>query len=108
MNLNTKVLKCLLSLVICTFLLLTCSQEKEKTLDQEKFVQVLSDLMLIENMAVADSTKIRLINDSLIKYSVSLDKIKITIGHFEDNPEYWQKIYTQVKENLKENKIKYN
>lgn len=106
MILNIKVIKCSLLLLACTFLLITCSQEKKKTLDQDKLVKVLSELMLIENMAVEDSTKARLINNSLTKHNVSLKKLKTTIDNFEDKPEYWQNIYSRVKENLKANSPK--
>jgi adenylate cyclase len=108
MILNTKVLKCSIFIMICTFSLITCSQENKKTLDKEKFIQVLSELMLIENMSVSDSTKARLIQVSLDKYSISLEKLNSTIEKFEDKPEYWQDIYNQVKENLKADKIPVN
>ena len=103
MILITNIIKKLLLVLACTFLLITCSNEKKKILDQETVVQVLSDLMLIENMSVDDSTKVKLIYDSLHKYDVTIKKLEITIGQFEDNPEYWQEIYTQIKESLKEN-----
>jgi len=108
MILNIKVLKCSLLLLICTFSLITCSQEKQKTLNQDKLVQVLSELMLIENMAIEDSSKARLIYDSLNKHNVSLKKLKSTIDKFEDKPEYWQNIYSRVKENLKADTPKFD
>ena len=101
MILNKNMLRCSLLLLACTFLLITCSKEKQKTLNQDKLVLVLSELMLIENMAVEDSTKARLIHESLDKHSVSLKKLKSTIDKFEDKPEYWQNIYSRVTENLK-------
>ena len=104
MILNTKVLKCSIFILICTFSILTCSQEKEKTINREKLVQVLSELMLIENMSVNDSTKTRLIYSSLSKHNVSLKTLNTTINKYEDNPEYWQDIYNQVKETLNNDK----
>jgi len=106
MILKTNVLKSLLFVLTCTCLLITCSNEKKKTLNQDTFVKVLSDLMLIENMSVEDSTKVKLIFDSLNKYDVTIEKLEITIGQFEDKPEYWQDIYTQIKESLKTNTAK--
>ena len=109
MNLNIKVLNCCLLLLICTFSIITCSQEQKKTLNKDKFASVLSELMTIENMAVADSTKARLVHKSLNKHNISIDKLKLTIDEFADNPEYWQTIYNMIKENLKKDskKIEY-
>jgi len=103
MILNTNLIKSLLVILACTCLLVTCSNEKKKILDKETVVQVLGDMMLIENMSVEDSTKVKLIYDILHKYDISIEKLEITIGQFEDKPEYWQDIYTQIKESLKEN-----
>ena len=104
MILNTKVLKCTLLIFVCTFLILTCSQEKKNTLNKEEIVQVLSELMLIENMTFDDTTKVKLIYDSLNKHNVSLKELQSSIAKFEDNPVYWQDVYDRVKEFLTQTK----
>ena len=103
MNKTIKVIKCSLLLSICTFSLTTCSQDKQKLIDQATLTQVMSELMTIENMAIADSTKARMIYKSLQKNKISLEKLRSSIEASAKNPEYWQMIYESVKEKLSAN-----
>jgi hypothetical protein len=104
MILNTKILKCILLIFVCTFLIITCSQQKKNTLTKEEVVQVLSDLMLIENMSVNDTTKVKLIYDCLNKHNVTIKNLQETITKFENKPDYWQDVYDRVKEYLTKTK----
>lgn len=100
MNINIKLAKCFLIIIICTFSFLTCSQDKTKTLNQKKFSQVMSELMTIENMAVPDSVKVQLIRNTLNKQKITVDIIESTIEANKDDPEFWKVIYDSVKVHL--------
>lgn len=108
MNKTIKVIKCSLLILICTFSLISCSQDKQKLINQDTLIRVMSELMTIENMSVADSTKARMIYKNLQKNNISLDKLRSSIESSAENPEYWQLIYESVKEKLSANPVQLN
>ena len=107
MLLNKKCSKGLINLVCCTIFALSCSSKPQKPEINEQFTQILSELMTIENMTSADSIKAKLIVKKLNEYGIKIQDIRQEIYMSDSDPEHWQKLYSNIKELLKDEPVKY-
>lgn len=99
---KTKRVNSIISLLACTFFVLTCSSEQPQKLKNDTFVKIMSEVMTIESLNVTDSIKVAMIYKALKDENISLEKLEENIKSSETDPEYWYNIYSGIKEQLKE------
>ncbi|MEJ2545269.1 MAG: DUF4296 domain-containing protein [Calditrichaceae bacterium] len=89
----------LITLLITNFIS-SCSKKENKLLKDDKFVEVLTDLMIVENLSVQKSEQIKLAQKVFQKYQVDSSAFYRTRRHYEKNEKYWIKIYSKVNERI--------
>ena len=95
---------CIIFLILITLLLTifisSCSKKERKYLKDDKFVEVLTDLMIIENLSITESDRIKLVQQVFEKYHVDSTAFYETRRHQSENEKYWIKIYGRVKQRI--------
>jgi len=102
MKINGKLSNSLLIVIGCTFFFLSCSNETENGINQETVVNIMTELMTIEHLAEPDSIKALKISKIMQTYNIGIDSLKNIISKFEKQPAYWQSVYNNIKNQLKE------
>ena len=86
--------------LLLTIFISSCSKNKHKSLKDDKFVDVLADLMIIENLGISESERIILANKVFEKHKIDSVIFNETRRRHEENEKYWIKIYTKVKDRI--------
>lgn len=100
---NFKRVNRILLLIACTFFALSCSNKQPKTIKSDKFVDLMSEVMVIENLTVSDSLKAAMIQNVFNEKKITLTEFENTIKTAENDPGFWYNVYTQIKDQMKEN-----
>ena len=91
----------LLYSIIVTFLLTnfisSCSKNEDTLLNDEKFVEVLADLMIIEKIGIPEYERIQYAKAVFKKHKIDTTIYYRTRRFYEANEEYWIKIYMKTK-----------
>jgi len=105
LNFNMKLVKnihYLISLtLIFTFFFTTCSIEKKNIIPEHQFIEILSDIMIIDNLAIPQVKKLELIKTVLEKHDNTVETFISTRDYYKDDAEFWIKVYKQVQERIK-------
>ncbi len=83
--------------LLLTIFISSCSKKEHKLLKDEKFVEVLADLMIIEKLGIQESERVMLAHRVFEKYQIDSAIFNETRRHHAENEKYWIKIYTKVK-----------
>ncbi len=86
--------------LLLTIFISSCSKNEDKLLKNDKFVNVLADLMIIENLGIPESERIILANKVFEEHKIDSATFNQTRRHYEENEKYWIKIYTKVKDRI--------
>ena len=79
-----------------------CQQKNDLRLKKKTFISVLSELMVIEKLAIGEEEKVALVKKVFSDYQVTQEEFLATQEHYKENPDYWMKIYQQAQERIKE------
>jgi hypothetical protein len=85
---------------LLTIFISSCSKNEDNLLKDEIFVEVLTDLMIIENLGIQESERIILAENVFEKHKIDSAIFNKTRRFHEDDEKYWTKIYTKVKERI--------
>lgn len=102
MNIYNKISNGVLIFLTYTFLLLSCSNEAGDPIKKEALAEILAELMIIESLVVSDSIKAVKSFKIMQNKNINIDSLKNIISKFEKRPEFWQSIYDNIKNQLKE------
>ena len=100
-----KKIRNLIILLIVTFLITcfisTCSKNQQTLMKKDKFVIVLSELMVIERLNIPESEKLALINSLFRKYNTNRELFILTRENYQKDPEFWIEVYEEAKNILR-------
>lgn len=102
MLLNTKLSTIIFIFIICTSYFTNCSEKYENNSANDNFENIIAELMIIENMAISDSLKAVLIIENLENNNTSIEKFRIHISNYREDPYYWSDAYIKIKQIIKE------
>ena len=86
--------------LLLTIFISSCSKKDRKLLKDDKFVEVLTDLMIVENLSIQETERIKLTQQVFEKYGIDSSVFYATRRHHAENEKYWIKIYTKVKQRI--------
>ncbi|KAA3617168.1 MAG: hypothetical protein D8M58_03745 [Calditrichaeota bacterium] len=102
MNNYKRLLNSIIIFIACTFLLISCSNESQPDIKKDVIVDVMTELMAIEHLAISDSLKAVKISKIMQTYKIEIDSLKSIIKKLEQEPEYWHSVYNSIKNQLNE------
>jgi len=85
-----------------TFFFTRCSKDEEKIIPEEKFVEILSDVMIIDNLAIGQNDKIALMVRVFEKHDISSKQFIQTKEHYQKDAEFWIRVYYRTQKRIKE------
>jgi hypothetical protein len=85
-----------------TFFFTRCSKDEEKIIPEEKFIEILSDIMIIDNLSIAQNDKIALMVRVFEKYDVSQKQFLLTREHYKKDADFWIRVYKRTQNRIKE------
>lgn len=97
---SNKYIYFILITLLLTIFISSCSKNEDKLVKNDKFVDVLADLMIIENLDIPESERIILANKVFEVHKIDSAIFNETRRHYEENENYWIKIYTKVKDRI--------
>ncbi len=78
-----------------SLLLIGCNQNK--VLDEEKFIKVYTDIIIATDTAFINSkSNEKIINQVLIRNDVTIGDYKMTIQHYNQDPEKWEQFFSKA------------
>ncbi len=101
MKVNLNLSNSILIIIVCTFLTLSCSNDNKTIIQKDSVVKLMTELMTIESLNEPDSVKAIKIIKIITDNEIEIDSLKKVISKFETNPEYWQSVYSKIKNQLK-------
>jgi hypothetical protein len=88
-------------ILIFTYFFISCSIQKKNNIPEEQFIEILSDIMIIENLAASQVKKLELIKTILEKHDTTVENFTSTRDYYKDDAEFWIKVYKRVQERIK-------
>ena len=96
-QMNPVLCSMIVTLLLTNFIS-TCSKNEDIILDDDTFVEVLADLMIIEKVGASESERIHLANQVFEKHKIDTIIFNKTRRFYESDETYWIKIYSKVKD----------
>jgi len=90
--------------LICTFFFITCSKDRKKIIPEEQFIEILSDIMIVDNLALPQAKKVELVKTIFVKYEITPALFDSTKSFYKNDAEFWIKVYKRTQEHIKERK----
>ncbi|MFQ6114496.1 MAG: DUF4296 domain-containing protein [bacterium] len=88
--------------IVIAFLLAGCSTKtKDKVLDPELFSQIYVELVL-QSAKSTDSDSLDQLQAVLEEFKVTREEFEASVSYFQNNPELWLEVFTQVVKDLEE------
>jgi hypothetical protein len=84
--------------ILITIFISDCSKTDKKILKQEKFVKILADMLVIENLGISENEKSALMQKVFQKHHTDQQTFKKTREYFKKDPKYWIKVYSSAKD----------
>jgi len=85
---------------LITIFISSCSKKEHKRLKDDKFTEVLAELMIIENLGIQEFERIILAKNVFEKHKIDSAAFNETRRFYAENEKYWIKIYTKVKDKI--------
>ena len=76
---------------------MSCSQENESFISEDKFIPLYANILIINQLNVDADYHDILIAELLEEYKVKVIDIQNTIEHYQKNPELWIKVLDKIK-----------
>jgi len=91
-------------IIVCT-LFLSIGCERNKIIEEEKFVKIYTDI-IIANDTISNTSQLEdaVIKSVLSKHNVTLDDYKSTIQYYNQDSERWEKFFAKAVSNLEKKK----
>lgn len=84
-------------ILLITIFFVSCSQENESFISEEKFIPLYANILIINQLKVDGDYRDMLIAELLEEYNVKVIDIQNTIEYYQKNPELWIKILDKIK-----------
>jgi hypothetical protein len=108
MNSNKNIRFFLLVLLLPVLLFSSCSDKKKGIIDKEEFIDIYSDLLLINsNPKYNQEERKEKINELLSNHNIDQNSIWNTVSNFDNNPGEWKDIYKEIINKLELKKQKF-
>ena len=91
----------LLTFIISLLLFPACSPEPDNIMNKDKFITVLSEVMIIEKLSVLEETKIALLKKVFEKHNTDAEEFLRTKEYYKQDPDYWINIYDKAVQRIK-------
>ena len=91
----------LLTFIISLFLFPACSPDPDNIMNKDKFITVLSEVMIIEKLAVSEETKIALLKNVFERHNTDAEIFLRTKEYYKQDPDYWINIYDKAVQRIK-------
>ena len=85
-----------------TQILSSCKKDKNSLLDKESFINITTELMIIEKLNMKPEQKALLAKQVFDKYKVTSDIYWRTKQYYQNDPAYWADVYKQVQSRIKD------
>ena len=93
--------------IILVFFLQFCQKEQASVIDTDKFIEIYSRLLIINELKVEKETRDRLIRELFNKNNVSATEIDSTVSYYNSKSREWVTIYKRVREKIQNLKSEY-
>jgi hypothetical protein len=81
-----------------------CSKDEKKVIPEQKFVEILSDVMIIDNLGIPQIEKVALLKTVLHKHEITTEEFSFTRDRYKENADFWISVYKRTQEKIKEKK----
>lgn len=88
--------------LISAFLFQSCSSDKPTLLKKKNFISVYAELMIIEELAIDEPEKVKLVAQVLSNYKTTQAQFLATKEYYKQDPKFWSRIYKDVEEKIRE------
>lgn len=85
-----------------TFFFIGCSKVEKKILPEEKFIEILTDVMIVDNLAIPQHEKLALLQTLFKKHEITAEQFSFTKQHYKENADFWIRVYQNVRNRIKE------
>jgi hypothetical protein len=86
------------------FMVYSCEQKAEMTIESEQFIEIYSKLLIINEMGVSKEYRDRLLDELYTNYDVNLAQIDSTLAYLNRHPQEWVEVLAAVKDSLQKMK----
>ena len=89
--------------IILTLLNLNCSKQKSTdVMSEEKFVNILSRLMIIEQLKIGQNEKVQMVKQVFEEYNTNSKAFNAYKEKYENDTKHWITIYRKAEKRIKE------
>lgn len=89
-------------LIFISFLAFFCGRETAPGIDEEKFIEVYANYLIIDELQISDTLRIRYQDRLLTENSMTHQELKQSIAFFREDPERWVTILEQLRDRIKD------
>lgn len=79
-----------------------CQKNDKKIISEKHFIKIYTQLYIIKEMSIEKESQLVLINDLLKQHNITINDIRQTVDHYNENPEKWLKLVDKIRTHIKE------
>jgi hypothetical protein len=89
-------------LIFSSFLSFFCGRETAPGIDEEKFIEVYANYLVLDELKVSDSLRIRYQAKLLADNKMTEEELRESIAYYRDDPERWVALLERLRDHIKE------
>ena len=89
-------------LIFSSFLSFFCGRETAPGIDEEKFIDVYANYLVLDELKVSDSLRTRYQSKLLSDNMMTEEELRGSIAYYQDDPERWVALLERLRDRIKE------
>ncbi len=89
-------------LIFSSFLSFFCGRETAPGIDEEKFIDVYANYLVLDELKVSDSLRTRYQSKLLSENMMTEEELRGSIAYYQDDPERWVDLLERLRDRIKE------
>ena len=88
-------------LIFSVFLGFFCARETAPGIDQDKFIEVYANYLIIDELSLPDTVRLQYQNKLLNDHAMTREDLRQSIAYFRKDPERWVEILELLRDRIK-------